>query len=221
MKSHVTVVMTKAAAAGKQLGLRKKPSQQRSQKMVENILSATRDLLRQSDGPGAARITTNHIAARAEISVGSLYQYFPNTEAILFAIYQDMLGQIQEVMQRFDSADYLSLPRDKFFDRLFREVTDAEADDQLLFAMHGAMKAYPVLVEADRAHAEKIADELARFCRHYGSRWSAKKLRRLGLYVYYIDGGTWTFRNHAKPPVKEVLDWEIKLFKTIISQCFE
>lgn len=153
--------------------------------------------------------------------MGSLCQYFPNTEAILHAIYRDMLSQIDLVMKRFDSAEYLALPRVEFFDRLFREVTDAEADEKLLFAVRSIMKAFPILAEADRAHAEQIAEGLAGFFRYYGSKWPMTKLKRLGLYIYYIDGGTWAYRNHARPCEKEILEWEITVFKTIADKCFE
>ena len=59
---------------------RKTPVQARSQATVDTILdAAARVLVR--DGYGA--FTTNRVAARAGVSVGSLYQYFPNKEALL------------------------------------------------------------------------------------------------------------------------------------------
>lgn len=54
---------------------RKKPRQKRSQAMVEKILSKTKDLLVRD---GLRSLTTNRVADAAQISVGSLYQYFPN-----------------------------------------------------------------------------------------------------------------------------------------------
>ena len=81
--------MPGAIPVNKRLSARKKPTQHRSQKMVERILDATRELLEESDGVNSSRITTKHIATKAGISVGSLYQYFPNMEAILYEIYAD------------------------------------------------------------------------------------------------------------------------------------
>lgn len=61
-------------------GPRKRPVQSRSQATVDAILDgAARILVR--DGYGA--FTTNRVAAAAGVSVGSLYQYFPNKEALL------------------------------------------------------------------------------------------------------------------------------------------
>jgi len=62
---------------------RKQPRQARAQATVDAILHATAQLLRSE---GSARLTTNRIAERAGVSIGSLYQYFPNKEAVLGAL---------------------------------------------------------------------------------------------------------------------------------------
>ena len=62
---------------------RKQPRQARSQALVEAILdAATRIMVR--DGREAAN--TNAIAREAGVSIGSLYQYFPNREAVLASL---------------------------------------------------------------------------------------------------------------------------------------
>jgi AcrR family transcriptional regulator len=62
---------------------RRRPQQQRSREIVEAILEAGRRLLAEG---GVAALTTNRIAERAGVSVGSLYRYFPNKEAVVAAI---------------------------------------------------------------------------------------------------------------------------------------
>ncbi|HEV2987875.1 MAG TPA: TetR/AcrR family transcriptional regulator [Candidatus Angelobacter sp.] len=62
---------------------RRKPRQVRALDTVEVILEATARILQQ-EGPAA--LNTNYIADRAGISVGTLYQYFSNKEAILVAM---------------------------------------------------------------------------------------------------------------------------------------
>lgn len=62
---------------------RKRPQQERSRETVRAILEAAARIFEQ-DGIEAA--TTDRIAARAGISVGSLYQYYPNKDAILVAL---------------------------------------------------------------------------------------------------------------------------------------
>jgi AcrR family transcriptional regulator len=59
---------------------RKSPVQPRGRETRTRILDAARDVFASN---GYAAGTTNHIAGRAGLSVGSLYQYFPNKDAIL------------------------------------------------------------------------------------------------------------------------------------------
>ena len=65
------------------VAVRKRPQQARSEQLVADILqAATRVLARE----GARRFTTARVAEAAGVSVGSLYQYFPNKAAILFRL---------------------------------------------------------------------------------------------------------------------------------------
>src|SRR5215469_9509190 len=61
---------------------RKSPVQARSTASVDAILKATVQVL---VGVGKERLTTTRVAARAGVSVGTLYQYFPNKSALLRA----------------------------------------------------------------------------------------------------------------------------------------
>ena len=63
--------------------LRKSPRQKRAAATFEAIVEAAAHILR-ADGAGA--LTTNAVAARAGVSIGSLYQYFPNKQAIVRAL---------------------------------------------------------------------------------------------------------------------------------------
>jgi AcrR family transcriptional regulator len=65
---------------------RKRPKQARSARLVEAILQAAVRVLQRD---GAAGFTTVRVAERAGVSVGSLYQYFPNKQSILFRLQQD------------------------------------------------------------------------------------------------------------------------------------
>ena len=203
----------------KKLSARKKPSQQRSRQTVEGILDAARKLLKKTGG--TARITTHQIARAAGISVGSLYQYFPNTEAIVFEVYQEILNQVPKILDEFDSLAYLSLPRDEFFEKLNRALTNAEPDTDIVLAMLHISKTYPMLIEEERRHAERTAKRIAGFLKHFGSKWSAKKLERLVLFVYYLDHGAWMYRDHMKPAKQEVLDWEVSAINPVMMQCFD
>ena len=69
-----------------QISSRKKPKQARSADLVAAILQAAVQVLAQE---GAARFTTTRVAEKAGVSVGSIYQYFPNKASILFRLQSD------------------------------------------------------------------------------------------------------------------------------------
>ena len=69
---------------------RRSPQQLRSRAIVDAIVQAGRELLASE---GASSLTTNRIAERAGVSIGSLYRYFPNKDAVLAAIYDTDTGR--------------------------------------------------------------------------------------------------------------------------------
>ena len=69
-----------------QISLRKEPQQGRSASLVEAVLDAAVQVLA---AEGAQRFTVARVAERAGVSVGSVYQYFPNKAAILFRLQSD------------------------------------------------------------------------------------------------------------------------------------
>ncbi|HET6612703.1 MAG TPA: TetR/AcrR family transcriptional regulator [Kofleriaceae bacterium] len=57
---------------------------------MEAILAATAQLLEKL---GYARTTTNAIAERAGVSIGSLYEYFPNKDSVVVALMEQQLDE--------------------------------------------------------------------------------------------------------------------------------
>ncbi|MGB1274978.1 MAG: TetR/AcrR family transcriptional regulator [Nannocystaceae bacterium] len=74
---------------------RRRPRQARSAATVDVLLEATTQVLL---ARGVAGATTNHIAARAGVSIGSLYQYFPNKQALLEELIKRHLGEMQSLI---------------------------------------------------------------------------------------------------------------------------
>ncbi len=72
---------------------RKRPRQPRAQVTVEAIVEAATRILGRE---GAAALNTNRIAEVAGVSVGSLYQYFPNKQAIVVAVIEAQLARDRE-----------------------------------------------------------------------------------------------------------------------------
>src|SRR3954454_6835852 len=79
-----------------QISSRKQPKQARSVDLVAAILEAAVQVLSKE---GAHRFTTARVAEKAGVSVGSLYQYFPNKAAILFRLQSDEWRQTTDLLR--------------------------------------------------------------------------------------------------------------------------
>ncbi len=79
-----------------ELSPRKEPSQERARHTVDAILEAAGDVLVRE---GFDRASTNRIADAAGVSIGSLYQYFPNKDAVVRALVERHEARMLEVMR--------------------------------------------------------------------------------------------------------------------------
>jgi AcrR family transcriptional regulator len=75
---------------------RKTPIQARAAVTVEAIFEATIQILLSH---GADRLTTTRVAQRAGVSVGTLYQYYPNKQSLLFAVLENHLDKVASAVE--------------------------------------------------------------------------------------------------------------------------
>jgi len=75
---------------------RRQPKQRRARQTVEAVLDAVVRVLKRD---GFDAITTNRIAEVAGVSIGSVYQYFPDKRAIFVALHQRHVDQIDRVVE--------------------------------------------------------------------------------------------------------------------------
>ena len=76
---------------------RKLPRQARSKATVDAVVTAAAQVLIEQGYEGA---TTMRVAERAGVSIGSLYQYFPNKESLIAVLIERHADQIVEIMER-------------------------------------------------------------------------------------------------------------------------
>lgn len=90
---------------------RKQPVQERSQLMVEDILEAANLVLLEE---GLEAFNTNRVAEVAGVSIGSLYQYFPNKESLLLQLQKQ---EIDTTWEKLDAilADSSYPPRERLY----------------------------------------------------------------------------------------------------------
>ena len=136
---------------------RKRPVQSRSRFTVDQILEAAARVFGERGYSGA---TTNHIAERAGVSIGSLYQYFPNKDTILVALHARHMESASEVMHRMieEALSEEKVP-EHLLRRFVRRVIEMHASEPALY--HVLLYEGPRTPElAEKLHA--IEDGMAR-----------------------------------------------------------
>jgi AcrR family transcriptional regulator len=133
---------------------RKSPSQERSRRTVKRILDAAARIYHEHGYAGA---TTNDVADEAGVSVGSLYQYFPNKDALLVALtrrhIESTTAGLTHLLGQMSVASG--------FDTILRQVVDFlveqhHLDDLHLLVMHQAPRTPEISSELERAKSQLV-----------------------------------------------------------------
>lgn len=129
---------------------RKQPKQARSTELVAAILQAATQVLATE---GAQRFTTARVAEKAGISIGSLYQYFPNKAAILFRLQYDEWQQTTTMLRQILEDD--GKPPLARLRRLVQAFIQSECDESAMrVALNDAAPLYRDAPEAQAAKSE-------------------------------------------------------------------
>lgn len=129
---------------------RKQPKQARSAGLVAAILDAAVQVLEKE---GAQRFTAARVAERAGVSVGSLYQYFPNKAAILFRLQSDEWAQTTDLLSNI--LDDMKTPPLERLRTLVHAFIRSECDEA---AVRGALDdAAPLYRDAPESEEARAA----------------------------------------------------------------
>jgi AcrR family transcriptional regulator len=142
------------------ISLRKDPKQDRSRTLVSSAIQATTRVLGRFGYEGAS---TNRIADLAGISIGSLYQYFPNKDALLGAVVDHFLdkhiGQIEEDLKTY-SATSLETAIERIVDHMVSMYLDNKKVMAVLFEHVPRVQRVKNILRARHRIAGLIAESL-------------------------------------------------------------
>jgi AcrR family transcriptional regulator len=111
--------------------VRRRPRQRRALETVDAILDAVVRLLKRG---GLAALTTNRIAEAAGVSIGSVYQYFSDKDAIFRALHQRHIDEIDGLIAA-TLVKHAASPLDVLINALIDGMVDAHAVDPELYAL--------------------------------------------------------------------------------------
>ena len=156
---------------------RNAPIQKRALERRAKILEVTAVLLEEV---GQDDLTTILVAKRAEMSVGTLYHYFPNKYAILYALAEQWLGEIDTVLQELEAERLETMSLKKFVDKAVERMLLAYTNQRGLLPLVQAMFGVPELKDLDTAHDELIITSMARMFARLEVAERPAELSRLG-----------------------------------------
>jgi AcrR family transcriptional regulator len=119
------------ASKGKTKYVRRRPKQRRARETVEAVLDAVIRILKRD---GYRAITTNRIAEVAGVSIGSVYQYFPDKASIFNALHQRHIDQIDRMVQS-KLVEHASSPLEDLMRAMIEAMVDAHATDPELYEL--------------------------------------------------------------------------------------
>ncbi len=133
----------------KSLSPRNRPSQQRSLERQRLILDTTAAVL---DKVGFDELTTILVAREMGISVGTLYHYYPNKQAILYALGVAWLEEMDGALSEITSWDVENMTLRVFVERTIDRLVEVYRHQRGLLPLVQAMWAVPELRKLDGEH---------------------------------------------------------------------
>ncbi|GAA0355538.1 TetR/AcrR family transcriptional regulator [Bowmanella denitrificans] len=159
----------------KPLQPRNLPSQKRSIARQEQILEVAGELLEKL---GPAALTTIRIAEEVGISVGTLYHYFPNKEAILHAMGQRWLQQMANTLTQDEH--YSPATLQEFVELFVNHMHQLYRKQRGLLHLVQGMFAIPQLMTLDEQHDELVINHVASRLEKLGVPLPLSERQRIG-----------------------------------------
>ena len=156
---------------------RNQPVQKRAMARRNQILEVTAELLEEV---GQDDLTTILVAKRVGIAVGTLYHYFPNKYAIMYALAEQWVGEMDIALQVLEAEDLENISIKKFVDRSIERMLLVYTNQRGLLPLVQAMFGVPELKELDLIHDDLIISAMARMFKRMDIASESNELGRLG-----------------------------------------
>ena len=141
--------------------MRRTPRQARSQHKIEAILDAAEAVLSQE---GHSGFTTNAIAAQAQISIGSLYQFFPNKEAVVAALCDRLLEEMRVCRDTLFVPEAATMSHGEWSDQVVDQLAHTHAANPSFQRLVCDPAFSPEMAAAEAELQRDILDGVTRVC---------------------------------------------------------
>lgn len=162
-------------------GMRRQPRQARSQERVSQILDVAEQMFI-SEGYNAT--TTNAIAARSKVSIGSLYQFFPDKGAIVAALAMRYTERLHQRFVEQETTDMINLPLSAYVDRIIDATDQFFTDYPGYYAIFMQVQGtIPELEEIENAADAQLIQDFATSLSQYYSGLDANDYEAIAFVL--------------------------------------
>ncbi|UTW59324.1 TetR/AcrR family transcriptional regulator [Kordiimonas sp. SCSIO 12603] len=181
--------MNKEMPHGMGKAKRRVPLTKRGENTVSKILDATSELLFEY---GYSKLTTNHIAKKAGMSIGTLYQYFEDKETILYALtlrwYDHINADFEEIYNTVDDqvSDIYEM-----FHRLYKRIYENQyLDNEVYIEIMKVIGRVPEIAELRETHIHNFTTRIIALFERFGYRADRDDLYQVALFIHQVSGFT-------------------------------
>jgi AcrR family transcriptional regulator len=187
---------------------RKEPTQERGKKRVEAILDAAAEVFARA---GFESATMDEIAAQAESSIGSVYQFFPNKEALFIAIAERCIERSRSLFDEILTPELMSKGWEEILTAFVDAYFEHEATDVNMRALYANLHLHGTYEAADAALLEELVDRTSALLSVYAWSLSPKKRKIVAKTVVNVTTSfLFMTRSEPAPNAKKMLE-ELKL----------
>jgi AcrR family transcriptional regulator len=158
--------------------------QNRSKRTREKVLAAAEKVLCEEGFDG---ITTRRLAAVAGVSVGSIYEYFPSVQAVLYQIYERRLEELLAIIDQAFGEENLQESLADTLLQYYRMQRQASFPARVDLELRDAIDRDARLAEMTRHFQTELSERYVTLLKHYGSDWSTEDLLKLAEFAHQLD----------------------------------
>lgn len=186
---------------------RRLPRQERSRRRVDAILDAAAEIFADRGFDGA---TTEEIAARAGTSIGSLYQYFPDKQALFQAIAERCMARSRNGLDALLAA-HVDAPWPVLLDALIDGFVALRQADPGFRATLVNVHMYGSYARADAELRDATIRRIQRLIGRYAPELPAAQRRRMATVIVQVVTGMLVFAPGGNPDKETVAETKLLL----------
>ena len=164
---------------------RRQPAQARSKKRVDAILGAAKSLIAEK---GSARLKISDISQRADVTPASIYQYFPNKNAITLALATQTFDHTyQMIAQNLPSADS-EIEMYQLLQGLIERFYQVYLDDPAMYDVWVSISADKTFQDLDIEDSRRMADLVFQSIKSYYDEIHWEQILQVGFLLAHLSG---------------------------------